>query len=181
MITSIINILSVQGYNCKWRLSLKLLKCIVYLAIIGVFFFLMGRLFQGVKHNYTKLPYKSFDAEKDGQVYEHLGIRIWKDKIPDMSKIFKNIMEPKKINIGVDEEQVEQMIQETCTAELTHVILIVMGIGCVFIWPGLGGVLIAIVYAIGNLPYIFTQRYNRPKLIRVKNLMTDKNIKGVKI
>ena len=36
-----------------------------------------------------------------------------------------------------------------------------------FLWRGIGGFVMAILYAIGNLLYCIVQRYNRPKLIKI--------------
>ena len=57
------------------------------------------------------------------------------------------------------------MIQETCIAEWIHELLILIGFGCVFLWKGIGGWIVSLLYALGNLPYIIIQRYNRPKFI----------------
>ena len=60
------------------------------------------------------------------------------------------------------------MIQETCIAEFVHIVLFVLGFGCVLIWEGPGGWMAAAVYnLLGNVPFILIQRYNRPRLQRL--------------
>ena len=59
------------------------------------------------------------------------------------------------------------MIQETCIAELVHGVLCIAGLYCFQIWPGTGGLLIAALNVLGNLPYIIIQRFNRPRLVRL--------------
>ena len=55
-------------------------------------------------------------------------------------------------------------------AEFIHVLLSILGFGAVFIWPGVWGWVIAIVYFLGgNLPFIIIQRYNRPRLQRLED------------
>ena len=68
-----------------------------------------------------------------------------------------------------------RMIQETCVAEMIHVLLSLTGLGCLVIWPGIGGVLVTAVYILlGNLPFILIQRYNRPRLQRLLALQRRK-------
>lgn len=66
------------------------------------------------------------------------------------------------------------MIQETCIAEWVHGLLIVLGFGCIWIWDGMGGWIISVLYALGNLPYILIQRYNRPRLVKLLRGMRKK-------
>ena len=63
--------------------------------------------------------------------------------------------------------QIELIIQETCIAEWIHGLLSVLGFGCIFIWKGLGGWIVSILYVLGNFPYIAIQRYNRPRLVNL--------------
>ena len=68
-----------------------------------------------------------------------------------------------------------RMIQETCVAEMIHVLLSLTGLGCLVIWQGIGGVLVTAVYILlGNLPFILIQRYNRPRLQRLLALQRRK-------
>ena len=70
------------------------------------------------------------------------------------------------------------MIQETCVAELTHVLLSVCGLYALRLWPGAGGVLITAVYILfGNVPFIIIQRYNRPRLQRLEAMQRRKGEK----
>lgn len=143
----------------------KLRRCLVYLAAIGAVFFYIGRLLPGNWFHGDRFPFRCFAFERDGRVYEKLGIRRWKDKVPDMSRILPRVMLPKRLGWGVQPERVERMIQETCIAEFVHMILFVLGFGCVLLWDGPGGWMVAVVYnLLGNVPFILIQRYNRPRL-----------------
>lgn len=67
--------------------------------------------------------------------------------------------------------EIEDMIQETCVAELTHLLLCAAGILLFWIWPGAGGcIMFALDIVFGNLPFILIQRYNRPRLLRYMRL-----------
>ena len=59
------------------------------------------------------------------------------------------------------------MIEETCMAEATHIVMSFVGLGCIRICPGFGGILLTLIdILLFNLPFILIQRYNRPRLIR---------------
>jgi len=90
--------------------------------------------------------------------------------VPDMSKIFPKRMPAKKICGKVSSEKLVVMLQETCVAEMIHGILMLTGFGCVHLWPGAGGWILALVNALlGNLPFVLIQRYNRPRLVHMLN------------
>lgn len=85
-----------------------------------------------------------------------------------MSRLFKKIMPAKNLSGKVDEKRLIVMIRETCAAELTHFLLCITGLFCLYIWQGLGGAIVYAVYVLlGNLPFIIIQRYNRPRLLRL--------------
>ena len=80
-----------------------------------------------------------------------------------MSRIFVKIMPEKKLT-KENYENLPRMIEETCVAEWTHILLSIAGLGLLKIWSGVGGVCITIIYIVlGNLPFIVVQRYNRPR------------------
>lgn len=143
------------------------LKCVLYLATIGFTFFLIGRVLPKRIFEYNALPFRLFRFEKNGRIYDALHIRKWKEGFPDMSVIFPAIIPSKRLPKVLSTAQIESMIQETCVAEWIHKLLCLFGFGCVFLWKGIGGWLVSLLYALGNLPYIIIQRYNRPKFVRL--------------
>ena len=90
-----------------------------------------------------------------------------------MSKILPKVVLPKRLPWGAQPERVALLIQETCIAEVVHIILFILGFGCVLLWgDGPGGWIIALVYnLLGNVPFILIQRYNRPRLQRLMAAM----------
>lgn len=150
-----------------------LLICVLYLAVIGLLLFLLGRIIPKKWILYDRFPYGSFPFEKNGKIYKVLHIHRWREKLPDMSKILPAMMPSKTLPKQATAAQLERMVQETCVAELVHDLLCVLGFGCVFLWKGAGGWLIALLYMVGNIPFSIIQRYNRPKLIQImKRLKT---------
>ena len=155
-------------------IRIKVRKCLIYLAAIGVVCFYIGRLLPGNWFHSDRFPFRSFPFEREGRTYEKLGIRWWKDKVPDMSRILPKAMLPKRLPWGAQPERVAQMIQETCVAEFVHIVLFILGFGCVLIWEGAGGWIAAAVYnLLGNVPFILIQRYNRARLRRLMRSMQE--------
>ena len=153
-----------------------MLKCAIYFAITGLGLFFLGRLIPPGKMQWHRFPYKLYKAEKEGSVYRKIGIHYWQNKVPDMSRIFPKLMPPKKM-IATDKDSLLRMIQETCTAELIHLLLCITGLYCVKLWPGAGGItLAALNIVIFNLPFILIQRYNRPRLVRLYKKIIEKEL-----
>ncbi len=150
------------------------IMCVLYLAAIGSVGFVIGRVVPKRLFRGDRFPFRSFPWEKEGKVYQALGIRRWKEKVPDMSQIFPSLMPSKRVPDAATPAQVERMVQETCVAEGTHCVLSLLGFGCVFILKGVWGWVVSILYLLGNLPYILIQRFNRPRLMRILQLMQAK-------
>ena len=147
---------------------MKLLKCTLYCAISGIIGFLFGRLASRWPMNPDKGLFRCYMFENNGAIYENLNIRKWQKRVPDMSRIVPFLMPPKNLS-GDYAERLPTMIQETCIAEVTHVVVSILGLRCLKIWPGMGGIVVTAVFIIVfNVPYILIQRYNRPRLIRLQ-------------
>ncbi len=139
----------------------------VYFLLLGFLSFFVGRLVPKKIFHFDRLPFLPFGFEKNGKIYRKIGIAKWQGHVPDMSRIFKNIMPPKKLFGTPDEESLLIMIKETCVAEAVHFWLIVFGAGYFFIWPGAGGVICFFLSVFINFVFIVIQRYNRPRLVSV--------------
>ncbi len=143
------------------------LKCACYLALIGVLAFLAGRIVPKRWFHPERFPYRGFPFEEEGRFYNRFRIRAWQNKVPDMSKILPGCIPPKSLS-GNYRERLPRMLQETCVAELTHALLCLAGLYCIRLWPGAGGLLVALVNIfLLNLPFILIQRYNRPRLLKL--------------
>lgn len=81
-------------------------------------------------------------------------------------------MKEKKLNDNFTAEDVRLLLDETCIAEIVHTLLCLAGFHCMKLWDGIGGIVFFILYiTVCQLPYIFIQRYNRPRLARVYRRM----------
>ena len=143
------------------------LKCFGYLAASGIGGFALGRLLPKKWFCWDRFPYKTLRFEQGGRIYHKLRIRKWQNRLPDMSRILPSVMPAKKLTEGMNAEKLAVMLRETCVAELIHALFMFTGFVCIPLWPGCGGIILSVLYALGNLPFVLIQRYNRPRLLRL--------------
>ena len=137
---------------------------VVVLALIGPVGFVLGELFPRRWVHYDRFPFKEFSWEKDGELYRKLRVNEWKDRVPDMSSVFKWMFPKKAMGPTRTCEYFERFVKETCVAEAVHVLLMVAGFFIyVFVFHTAWGLIASILYALGNLPFVLIQRYNRPR------------------
>ena len=144
------------------------LFCFRLLAFLGVSMYLIGLFLP--RHWFgdgDKGWFSCFPREKGGKLYERVGIRQWKDKVPDMSRISRRLTK-KSISEKPTPDSLLGLIRETCVAELIHELLMLLGFLCYLIRRTKRTLFWVMVWALGNLPYVMIQRYNRPRLIRLR-------------
>ena len=135
-----------------------------YLAGLGVLAHVVGERLPRCRFDPGRAPFSPFAWERNGRVYERLGIRFWKDKLPDMSRL-DGKMQRKQLRAVRGREELELLLRETCVAESVHAALILLAPGLLLLWPGRGGVIFMLLdIFLFNLPFILIQRYNRPRL-----------------
>lgn len=148
------------------------MQIFLYFLCESVIVFLLGRIIPRSWINENVFPYKSFSFEKNGSIYNRLGIIKWKTKLPDASliitKILPDFMPKKRLR---SESEVSVLIKETCVAETTHALVSLIGFGCLFldnrpiVW------LLSFLFLILNIPFIIIQRYNRPRLVFMEKII----------
>ena len=55
---------------------MELLKCILYVAAIGILANVIGKALPRRWFHPDRFPYRSFAWERDGRIYEKIGIRV---------------------------------------------------------------------------------------------------------
>lgn len=146
---------------------MRFLNCFLYLVITGVMAFFLGRLLPKKWFRADSFPYRPYAFEDNGRYYERFGVRKWQHKLPDMSRILPFMMPAKSLS-GDYKKRLPRMLQETCVAELIHTLNCFLGLYCLKLYRGIGGVIIVLLYVfLFNLPYIIIQRYNRPRLMKL--------------
>lgn len=111
--------------------------------------------------------YRPHQWERGGRIYEMLGVKRWKDRLPDAAPWFKGGF-PKETLASRSRDYLERFVLETCRGELAHWLAMMMG-PLFFLWnrPWVGWLMVAYAFA-GNIPCIVVQRYNRCRLIRLR-------------
>lgn len=142
-------------------------KCLIFLIAIGVLSLFLGKEIPRKWVKPESFPFCCYEWEDDGKIYEKIKIKQWKDKLPDASRYLKSMITKEITSTHMTSQALERLIYESCIAEADHWVLMLAGFGCVHIWEGTGGFVMAVLWAIGNLPFAIIQRYNRPNMKRV--------------
>ena len=129
---------------------MKFLYALLYIAALGILSHFIGQALPRAWFSAERFPYRAAEWEKGGKVYEKLGIKRWKDFLPDMSRIMPDMVKKK-----MTKQSREQGFW-----------LIVLSLGIFSFWRGGWAVVFWLVYNIlGNVPFMIIQRYNRPRLV----------------
>jgi glycosyl-4,4'-diaponeurosporenoate acyltransferase len=104
--------------------------------------------------------------EQDGRVYERIGIKRWKDRLPELGAVFRGGVSKRRL-VATDADGLRRFAVETRRAELVH--WAIPAITPVFVlWNPPGLLLAMVAYAVvANVPCLLVQRYNRGRLLRL--------------
>lgn len=153
------------------------LRAAGYLIALGLVAFAVGRILPKRWFDADAFPYRDYAFEQKGNLYRKIYIHKWQSHVPDMSRVFKRAMPAKRLSTDVTSEQVELMVQETCVAEFTHLVLILLSLPVFRLWPGPGGVLLYVAdLVLGNGVFILVQRFNRPKLKQLRDKLRKRGM-----
>lgn len=123
-----------------------------------------------------RLPTSRFDhdtwwsrlrgPERGGRLYERLGIKRWKDRLPEAGALYSGGFSKRDLRAH-DRAHLERFVVETRRAEFVHwlVFATVLVFPLFVVWYALPPNLVYAVVA--NLPFIAIQRYNRARLQRI--------------
>lgn len=105
--------------------------------------------------------------ELGGTLYERLGVRRWKDILPDGADLLRWKSFRKSGLAATTLEYLDRFSRETCRAEATHLFTMIWA-PLFFLWNPVWVGWLMIVYATcENVPLILAQRYNRIRLERL--------------
>lgn len=153
---------------------MELVYCILYIAALGIAAHFLGNALPRRWFDETRFPYRSFSWEQEGQIYRKIRIQSWKDRLPDMSKICRDMVR-KEVKSRPTADSTKRLIQESCVAELVHFLLIFASVPVMVIWKGAWGKLVFVLCILGNLPFLLIQRYNRPRLCKLYRRLSKQN------
>lgn len=118
--------------------------------------------------------FQTFSWERGGEIYEKLfHVRAWKHLIPNGSAFYRDGFSIKNLPNN-DPAYLERWLKETIRSEICHWLMI---LPCVFffLWNNVALGWVMVAYALlSNLPLIFVQRYNRPRM-RILLAQTEKS------
>ena len=143
---------------------MPLLYSALYVLVLGIAAHFVGEAVPRRWFHHDRFPYRTYRWEKGGKLYDRLHIRAWKDRMPDMSRVMKDMV-PKRVGRTPTSESVWVLVRETCVAEITHWILCLLAPVIWLFWFNWIGVALSALVIVCNLPFILIQRYNRPTLV----------------
>jgi glycosyl-4,4'-diaponeurosporenoate acyltransferase len=112
--------------------------------------------------------------EREGRAYEHLGIRRWKDRLPEAGGLFAGGTSKRHVPAPTD-AGLARLATETRRAEWGH--WSAAACGPLFVlWnpPWIAAVMVLYAVAV-NAPFIAIQRYNRLRVGRVLDRRTRRS------
>lgn len=110
--------------------------------------------------------------EGGGRSYERLGIRHWKDRLPEAGALFSGGVSKRTLS---GRGELERFVVETRRAELGHWLAMAGG-PLAAIWNPPAGSVLMVAYGIAvNAPFIAVQRYNRIRSLRVLARAADRS------
>ncbi len=116
----------------------------------------------------------SYCWEDSGRFYEWLGIRAWKDRLPEAGAFFAGGFSKRYLR-SQDPAYLRRFVVETARAEFSHWLTWGMAL-TFFAWtPWQVGVAMLIYGAAVNLPCILIQRYNRARLQRAARALARRS------
>lgn len=106
--------------------------------------------------------------EQNGEIYEKLfKVARWKSWLPSGGKFF-GIFSINSFRSAA-RDYMQKWLVESCRAEFTHWIAMLPAL-LFFLWNPFNAWIINIIYAIfANMPCIISQRYNRPRVMKLLN------------
>ena len=142
----------------------RILRAVLLMAGAGVLSVVIGEALPRRWFDPQKPFWRGYAWERGGRIYRRLGVQVWKDRMPDVSRALPSAVK-KKAALTRTADGMERLVRETCEAEFIHwaLILLVSPLLPVLCGGAVGGIAAAL-YAAGNLVFVVIQRYNRPRL-----------------
>ncbi len=140
------------------------LKSVIYVLVLGIAAHYIGEALPRRWFHFDRFPFAAWKWEREGRIYEAVRVQDWKDHVPDMSRVMKDMV-PKRVGFCPTSTEVWVLVSETCVAEFIHFALCIFSPGVYLFWKNSMGVFLSCIVVFCNVPFILIQRYNRPTLI----------------
>lgn len=122
------------------------------------------------------------EREFEGSFYRRIKVNKWKDKLPDAEKLIH--FQRSCLPCDIDQTYINRFITECCIAELGHLSVGIAGFSSLFLVFTLPceirfiSMLVFLFFSILDLfvqsLFVIIQRYNRPRLIKLRKLYNTK-------
>ena len=107
----------------------------------------------------------SYGWEHGGRCYEWLGIRAWKDHLPEAGGLLRDGFSKRQL-ASAELGYLDRFARETSRAEFGHWLTWALAL-TFFLWtPAWMGLFMVVYGGLVNAPFILVQRYNRARLRR---------------
>lgn len=168
------------AFNFAWTTALYILIGFASVLLPSLFAAITIRILPKKWFNPDRKIYNVGDKER--QFLLKIGIKKWKDKIPEMGQTVN--FKKDKLQDANNPEYIQKFLVETCYAESLHISCAVLAVIFAFVsllfMPNIYfwtvSLPVACVYTIYNIPSILIQRYNRPRLkVQLKHLTKNNN------
>jgi glycosyl-4,4'-diaponeurosporenoate acyltransferase len=111
-------------------------------------------------------PWRTTRWERRGRVYRLLGVRRWKDRLPEAGACFEGGVSKRHLG-GSDATHLQRFGTETVRAELTHWVVTALGPAMFLLFEPVVAALNCVFAVVANGPCIVVQRYNRARIGRI--------------
>ncbi|NLV48149.1 MAG: glycosyl-4,4'-diaponeurosporenoate acyltransferase [Clostridiaceae bacterium] len=128
--------------------------------------------------NPEKFIFRAHCFEQEGRIYEHyFRVKHWKYLLPDGGAVWKKRGFRKRKIDDFSKEYLNQFLIESARGELSHWLAILPFWAFGFFTPPIVPWLMLIYALLINIPCIMAQRYNRPRVKHILNLLIKKGNK----
>lgn len=124
---------------------------------------------------YQKLHWFFKEQSFERRFYKKINIHKWKDVLPEWGSVwnFKKSHLKKELTV----HYLEQFIMETYYAEIGHLGMAIFGFCSILVNPNeyaFMALVLSVINVMIQIPFCIIQRYNRPRLLRLKSRMIAK-------
>lgn len=152
------------------------LSFIIWMILINTSFWLVLNF--GLAYGNQLLPkiffvhnifFKEFSFERN--LYKTLRVSKWKDRVPAVNSTLK------KLKVEFNPTYFDKVIMQTYRAEFGHLAIALLGFLCVAVNPTeyfQMAIICSVVNFFFHIPFCIIQRYNRPRLIKMKLRLENK-------
>lgn len=154
----------VFGFSVSYAVLATIINTVAVIVLDGIFALFIRRIFPERWFNHEN---KFFTVSlKEKKFYEKIGIKSWKDKIPELGGFTK--LKKSKIENPYSNEYLSRYLLEACYGVIIHIVTAFTGFLIIFICPLefwlCFGFPVAFVNAVLNVLPVFVLRYNTYKL-----------------